>query len=144
MNRTDPLSSMDMLHNLISDHPGLITIILLISVVTIVGSMIALPWLILSLPAHYFSEPSLRGHTDMNPVLKWLWLVFKNLCGIVLLIAGIAMLILPGQGLLTILGGLLLMDFPGKYELECRLARQPVVFKAMNWIRKKGNKPLFN
>jgi hypothetical protein len=45
--------------------------------------------------------------------------------------------VLPGQGLLTIVVGLLLIDFPGKYSLERRLAGQSHVFRMLNWIRRK-------
>ena len=52
------------------------------------------------------------------------------------------MLVLPGQGLLTIVTGLLLINYPGKYKLEQKLVAVPAVFKALNWIRFKANKPL--
>ena len=55
----------------------------------------------------------------------------------ILIIAGIVMLVLPGQGILSILVGIGLTDFPGKYRLERWLARQPAVFNTMNWIRRK-------
>ena len=42
-----------------------------------------------------------------------------------------------------ILVGLIFLDFPGKFALERRLARQPPVFRALNWIRARaGRKPL--
>lgn len=53
------------------------------------------------------------------------------------------MLVLPGQGLVTILAGLLLLDFPGKFKLERALVRQPAVMNALNWIRvRRGRPPL--
>ena len=48
------------------------------------------------------------------PVLRPLLLIAKNLLGFVLIVAGIAMLVLPGQGLLTIVVGVVLMNFPGR------------------------------
>ena len=51
------------------------------------------------------------------------------------------MLVLPGQGLLTIVTGLILINYPGKYKLEKKLVAMPSVFKALNWIRDKANKP---
>ena len=49
------------------------------------------------------------------------------------------MLILPGQGLLTIVIGIFVADFPGKQTLERRLVANNKVFRAINWIRaKKG------
>jgi hypothetical protein len=51
------------------------------------------------------------------------------------------MLILPGQGFLTIVTGLLLINYPGKYKLEQKLVEIPSVFRTLNWIRVKANKP---
>ena len=51
------------------------------------------------------------------------------------------MLVLPGQGLLTIVTGLLLVNYPGKYKLEQKLVSIPSIYKALNWIRFKANKP---
>jgi hypothetical protein len=59
----------------------------------------------------------------------------------VLILAGVAMLVLPGQGILMILIGLMLMDIPGKRALERRLVQQPSVWQVMNWIRAKAHQP---
>ena len=53
------------------------------------------------------------------------------------------MLILPGQGILTILIGLFLMNFPGKFKLERKLIAMPKVLKSLNWIRTKAGKEPF-
>jgi hypothetical protein len=65
--------------------------------------------------------------------------------GILLVLAGIMMLVLPGQGILAMLIGIGLMDFPGKFRLERWFARQPAVFKSLNWIRTRaGHAPLLD
>ena len=64
----------------------------------------------------------------------------KNLLGFTLVLAGVAMIFLPGQGVLTIVVGLGLMNFPGKYKLERRLIRIPAVHLSINWMRKQGHK----
>jgi hypothetical protein len=51
------------------------------------------------------------------------------------------MLLLPGQGLLTILIGITFTNFPGKYKLEQALARKHSILRAMNWIRRKAKHP---
>jgi hypothetical protein len=56
-------------------------------------------------------------------------------------VAGIAMLVLPGQGVLTMLLGVMLMNFPGKYELERQIIQQPTILKALNWMRRRANRP---
>ena len=65
----------------------------------------------------------------------------KNLLGYILLLGGVLMLFLPGQGILTMVVGLLLIDYPGKFALEKKIVRTPTVFKGLNWLRSKANKP---
>jgi hypothetical protein len=65
----------------------------------------------------------------------------KNIVGLVLVLAGVLMLVLPGQGLLTIFMGITLLDFPGKRRLELSVVRRRPVFSALNWIRKKARRP---
>ena len=56
---------------------------------------------------------------------------------------GLLMLVLPGQGILTLLAGLVLLDFPGKFLLLRWLARKDRILRSLNWIRKKGHKEPF-
>jgi hypothetical protein len=74
-------------------------------------------------------------------VLWLLGVLLKNLLGVALVLAGVAMLVLPGQGVLTILLGLMFMNFPGKRRLEQRIVQQPTVFQAMNWMRARAHQP---
>jgi len=60
----------------------------------------------------------------------------KKLLGLVFLLGGLAMLVLPGRVLLTLLVALVLLDFPGKYRLEKRLVRSPRVVSGINWLRR--------
>ena len=60
------------------------------------------------------------------------------------LLAGMAMLVLPGQGILTMVIGVSLLDFPGKRKLEHKLLTQAMVFQAINSIRAKCSKPPFD
>ncbi len=78
---------------------------------------------------------------DHHPVLRLVGHVVKNLVGVVFLLAGFAMLFLPGQGILTMLIGLSLLDFPGKRRLEGKLIGQPSVLRAINSMREKFGKP---
>ena len=75
------------------------------------------------------------------PLLKLLVLITKNFFGILLLLSGILMLVLPGQGILTIITGLVFMDYPGKYKFERKLLRQKGVINSINWIRSRLGKP---
>jgi hypothetical protein len=61
--------------------------------------------------------------------------------GAVFLLAGLAMLFTPGQGLLTILMGIMLLNFPGKQRLELAIVRRPAVLKSINWVRGRAGRP---
>jgi len=117
----------------------------LLSAVTFVGSLIAVPWLIGRMEMDYFLvhwhrvEERHRRH----PVLALCILVLRNGFGLALVLAGVAMLLLPGQGLLTMIIGLCLMDFPGKRHLLNRLSQIPQVQRGLNWIRRKRGKEEF-
>nr|WP_206063674.1 hypothetical protein [Oceanimonas sp. MB9] len=52
-----------------------------------------------------------------------------------------SLLVLPGQGLLTILIALVLLSFPGKYRLERRLFMVPTVRNTVNWLRRRAERP---
>ena len=78
---------------------------------------------------------------DHHPVLRIVGLVLKNLLGVLLLFAGFLMLFLPGQGILTMLIGVSLTDFPGKRTLERKLVGQPAVLRTINKLREKFNRP---
>jgi len=67
--------------------------------------------------------------------------LLKNLIGVVFLLGGIAMLLLPGQGVLTMLIGVSLMDLPGKRKLERKLIGQPAVLRTINRFRGKFGRP---
>jgi len=124
--------------------PGLLLKLAIASAVVFVGSLIAIPFMLVRLPADYFDiripRPWMKGQ---NPILRTIGRVVKNLVGILFLLAGLSMLVLPGQGLLTILIGISLMDFPGKRRLEARIVGQPLVFGAVNSLRARFGKPAF-
>ncbi len=69
------------------------------------------------------------------------FMIFKNLFGGILFLGGVLMLITPGQGVLTIMIGLMLMDFPGKRNLEIWLVKIKPINSAINWMRKRADKP---
>ena len=85
----------------------------LLSVLTFIGSLIAIPWIISRLPVNYFiRHRQLVAESHFrHPFVAKLTFVLRNFVGIVLLAAGIVMLVLPGQGIITILIGISFMDF---------------------------------
>jgi hypothetical protein len=115
----------------------------LFSIVTFIGSLALIPVLVPRIPADYFIEKNSRltGSRKLHPLLYVTLMVIKNALGILLLVAGIAMLVLPGQGIITALIGITLMNFPGKFALERYLVSQSGVFNAINWIRNRAGRP---
>ena len=112
------------------------------SVVMFVGTLIAIPIILMRLPSDYFdtriARPWMENH---NPVLRVIGHVVKNVVGVIFLIAGFLMLFLPGQGVLTILIGLSLVEFPGKRRLEAKIVGQSTVLSTINSMRAKFGKP---
>lgn len=107
-------------------------------------SAIGLPWFLARLPSDYFArvshDDSRLTHQRAHPMRR----LAKNALGAVLAIAGIAMLFLPGQGLLTLVVALTLLEFPGKARLQRRLLDNEAVFGALNWVRRRASKPPFS
>ena len=114
-----------------------------ISLACFLLSLAAVPWMVARIPVTYFSDLAReKGGAERpgwHPVLR----VVKNLAGAGLFAMGIIMLFIPGQGLLTMLAGLLLLDFPGKTAGVIFLTRKKKVQSALNWIRqRRGAEPL--
>jgi len=117
-----------------------------VSAIMFVGSLVLMPMLVVRMRADYF----LRGRggaeraAGSHPVWRWVVLGLKNLLGLVLLVLGVAMLVGPGQGVLTILVSLSLLTFPGKRQLEIQLLRRlPGVLVAINRLRQRaGREPV--
>jgi len=103
---------------------------------------LAVGWAILQLPPDYFTRKKRRPLStwEEHPIVRPLYLIGKNVLGFILIVSGIAMLVLPGQGLLTIVVGVVLMNFPGKFRLERWLATRRPVWRSLNWLRRKARK----
>lgn len=116
------------------------------SVLAFIAALIGVPWVITRLPHDYFSreERSTWRESNGEPVFAVFLGLLKNLLGAVLVLLGLIMLVTPGQGLLTLLAGLLLMNFPGKFQLERWLVMRPGVMRALNWLRRRSGKLPFD
>ena len=113
------------------------------SALIFIASLFIIPALIVRIRPDYFSHeqrPPSR-FANQHAVLRAVILVGKNLLGIVLMIAGLAMQVLPGQGLLTMLVGFMLIDFPGKYKFERWLISRPAISRPLNWLRRRAGRP---
>ena len=128
-----------MLSNWFVEHWVLLAIF---SVVSFIASIAGSTMLLMSLPVDYFKTKK-RIRRIKNPVFRICLSSLKNLFGGMLVIIGILLSVpgVPGQGVLTILAGLIISDFPGKRRLERRLVRLPVVLSAANQIRSRFKRP---
>lgn len=115
--------------------PRTLIALTVLSLVTCVVSIACASWALQRLPVDY-----LLTHPAQRPRSRLLQLL-RNGAGLILLLLGVAMLLLPGQGLLTILAALSLMDFRGKRRLEARLMLHPRVFAAINRFRLRSGQP---
>ncbi|HAZ78783.1 MAG TPA: hypothetical protein DCX08_02510 [Porticoccaceae bacterium] len=114
-----------------------------LSALIFVLSLLALPWLVAKIPEDYFVQKT-RQSSLSRKRLSVFWLMtflIKNLLGIILLGSGFLMLFLPGQGILTMFAGLLMIDYPGKYLLERKIVLHHTILPKLNWLRKKANQP---
>lgn len=136
--------AMDGLLSTIQQYVSTETLVALtvLSIVFFVGSLIAIPFILVRLPADFFDirvpRPWMEDH---HPVLRVLGHLVKNVVGAIFLFAGFLMLFLPGQGILTMLIGISMLDFPGKRKVEAKLIGQPAVLNALNGMREKFGKP---
>jgi hypothetical protein len=115
------------------------------SVIALVTGLAAIPYIVAAIPVDYFHYRRRHGlgGPASHPLIRVLVVSVKNLLGGILVVAGIIMLFTPGQGLLSILIGLMIMNYPGKYRLECWIINRPLILKTVNRLRdRRGQPPL--
>ncbi len=114
----------------------------LLSVITFIASLLIIPMMVVKMPEDYFlyDKSHLKDFRRQHPIIRLFSVIFKNILGAVFIVAGVVMLILPGQGVLTILIGFTLVNFPRKRALERRIIQNQAVHKVVNWIRAKAGK----
>ena len=104
-------------------------------------SLLSIRWLVCLIPSDYFINRR-ESKFKLNYPITWvISSIVKNIFGYVLICGGILMLVLPGQGLITIFIGLMLSNYPGKYFIEKKIIAIPKILKTINWLRKKSNEP---
>ncbi len=116
----------------------------LLFLVTFTISLAIVSFILVRIPPDYFHKDRPRDlWSDRHPAVRLLGLFAKNLLGVVLVVLGILLSIpgVPGQGLLTILLGIMLLDFPGKRRLEHKLVSRPQILATINGLRHRFGKP---
>ena len=111
---------------------------------SLILSFLAIGIVMVKIPANYFSPHYERDFLPDSPFLvRWGAMILKNILGIILIAVGIILSLpgIPGQGLLTILLGLIMLDIPGKRPIEARIIQRPTILSAINNLRSRYNKP---
>jgi len=120
---------------------GLIGVV--IFVVSFVGTTALTVWFVVKLPADYFVQQRQPRSDSRWSVSHWAQFLLRNLLALALIGLGVVLSLpgIPGQGLLTILLGIMLSDFPGKERLERKIVSYPKVLVALNRLRQRFGKP---
>ncbi len=116
----------------------------LIFAVTFALNLAIVSIILVKLPADHFAKShKTKFWSGPHPALRSAGIIGKNVLGVLLIVLGILLSIpgVPGQGLLTILLGLMLVDFPGRRRLEQKLLSRPEVSGSINKLRARYGKP---
>jgi hypothetical protein len=97
-----------------------------------VATVVAIPIILVKVPEDWFVRPP-RAHPLPLKILR-------TVVGLALIALGIAMIVLPGQGVLTILVGLSILDLPIKHRMITRILGNPKVHATIDNIRRKAGK----
>ena len=112
--------------------------------VSLLISFAAIGVVMVKIPANYFSTHYKQDFLPDSPwLVRWSAVILKNILGLILIVIGIILSLpgVPGQGILTILLGLIMMDIPGKRPLEAKIIQRPTVLAAVNKLRERYDKP---
>ncbi len=117
----------------------------LVLLATFTVSLLVISLLILRIPPDYFRKHRVDPPDVRHPALRWTGRILKNVLGYSVIALGLVMSLplVPGQGFLTILIGVMLIDFPGKRRLERAIISRPRILRTVNQFRvKRGRAPL--
>lgn len=115
-----------------------------IFLVTFLANLALVSLILVKIPADYFRESQRSKFLEnQSRPIRLLVLIGKNLAGALLVVIGILLSLpgVPGQGVLTILLGVMLLDLPGLRRFERWIVSSPKVFKAVNKLRQRFDKP---
>jgi hypothetical protein len=121
----------------LSDHVVLLSVL---SGLTFVAGLAGAVAVAVILPENYFETPP--EHRHGKGLAKK---VLKNVVGVVAVLAGMVMSLplVPGPGIIILLVGVSMTDFPGKRKVEVNALRIPGILTGLNNLRQKfGRKPL--
>src|SRR5690242_4391565 len=116
----------------------------LIFVGTFFINLAIVSFILVKIPANHFSKTrKTKFWSGPHPMLHAAGVVSKNIGGLLLVALGIVLSLpgVPGQGLLTVLLGVMLLDFPGRHRLEQKLLSRPSIVNAINKLRGRFKQP---
>ena len=132
---------LQILHNITAGQIALGIAAFLISIAVSFGAIVLV---MVKIPENYFSSHYVQDFMPGSSwAVRWGAVIAKNVAGALLILLGIVLALpgVPGQGLITILLGLILLDIPGKRPIESRIIKRPAVLSAINKLRHRYNKP---
>jgi hypothetical protein len=142
----NPVHTLIPLIALIDTFQAELAVGLLLGVATLLGSMALATFFLVRMPADYLQSPENAPFWPDRPAWqRTAARVGKNLLGALFITLGIVLSIpgIPGQGILTILIGIMLLDIPGKRRIERRLIGRGHVLSIVNRLRARfGRAPL--
>jgi len=133
---------LDFVLNIFAQFEDYIVFIVTVSALIFVVSLIFTPFLVSKIPHDYFTNAKYHK-LEIKHFGHLVAVVGRSILGFSLVILGFVMLFTPGQGILAIIVGLFLMEFPGKKRLERKIIGNEVTFRALNWMREKFKQPPF-
>ena len=129
----------------IREHDGLLWSLGGTSLAILIAGVVVIPALVVRIPPDYFmhEKRELPAWVNRRPFIKFLVVAGKNILGGVLILASIAGFLLPGLGVVTLVIGLFLVDFPGKYRFMKWLIGRRFIHGPVNRLRKRrGGEPI--
>jgi hypothetical protein len=117
-----------------------------LSVVVTVGGVVVVGVVLVKLPPGYFAAPTLlQPLPNTHPLVRWMVVCLRNLLGATLVGFGLIMSVpgIPGPGIITIVIGLMLLDFAEKRQWARWAISRPPILRATNGLRRKFGKPPF-
>lgn len=106
----------------------------------------AIAVVMVNIPKNYFSSHYSRDFLPGSSwFVRWGAVIAKNVFGVFLILLGLVLSLpgVPGQGFLTIILGIIMLDIPGKRPFEARLIKRPAILSAVNSLRARwGKEPL--
>ena len=119
-------------------------LLLLVILIATGASVVAVAVVFAKLPPTFFQDfHSREVWGDRHVTLRLTARIVRNALGAVLVALGVVLSLpgVPGPGLPTILIGIILLEFPGKRQLERRIVGRRRLLRMINRLRRRFGEP---